>query len=143
MTSATATNLNIVSELLENSFVLVEDKLIQMKNLITVAIRMGTDKIKEISAKCLGSFFRNAEKGDLNFLQDIIPNLITEMPNFNQETIMHIYENFCDFSGKALEVFKNQMEPIVDLSLKLLASDSLDNITLSVIAEFLILISII
>jgi hypothetical protein len=138
------TNLNIVSELLENCFVLIEDKLIQMKNLISIAMKMGTDKIKEISAKCLGSFFRNAEKSDLSFLHDIIPNLINEMPNFNQETIMHIYENFCDFSGKALDVFKNHMEAIVDISLKLLTANdslSLNNITLSVIAEFLILIS--
>jgi len=140
-------NLNVLSELIEGNLVYMHERIDQIKNLIQISLRMGTDKIKEISAKCLGSFLRSIETEDLKFVEDIIPSLLNEMQHFNQETIMHIYENFCDFSHKAMIVFKNNFEKIVRISLDFLQIESkagvgveLDNITISVISEFLLLI---
>lgn len=133
-------NLNILSELIENSFVYLHDRIEQIKNIIQISLKMGTNKIKEISAKCLGSFLRSIETEDLKFVEDIIPNLLAEMQNFNQETIMHIYENFCDFSNKSMIIFHNNFDKIVRISLEFLKSDELDNVTISVISEFLLLV---
>lgn len=133
-------NLNILSELIESNFVYLHERIEQIKNIIQISLRMGTNKIKEISAKCLGSFLRSIETEDLKFVEDIIPNLLAEMQHFNPETIMHIYENFCDFSNKAMIVFQNNFEKIVRISLQFLKSEELDNITISVISEFLLLI---
>jgi len=133
-------NLNILSELIENNFVYLHERINQIKNIIQISLRMGTNKIKEIAAKCLGNFLISIETEDLKFVEDIIPNLLEEMQNFNQETIMHIYENFCDFSNKAMIIFKNNFEKIVRVSLGFLKSEEMDNITISVISEFLLLI---
>lgn len=134
-------NLNILSQIIENNLVYVHERLPQIKNIIQISLKMGTNKIKEISAKCLGNFLISLESADLKFVEDIIPNLLEEMQHFNQETIMHIYENFCDFSGKALAIFQNHLEKILLISLSFLKNEELDNITISIIAEFIILLS--
>ncbi len=133
-------NMNILSELIENNFVYLHERLTQIKNIIQISLKMGTNKIKEISAKCLGSFLKSIDTEDLKFVEDIIPNLLSEMPKFNQETLMHIYENFCDFSHKAMIIFQNNFDNIVKISLGFMRSEELDNTTISVISEFLLLI---
>ena len=133
-------NLNILSELIESNFVYLHERIEQIKNIIQISLRMGTNKIKEISAKCLGSFLRSIETEDLKFVEDIIPNLLDEIQLFNQETIMHIYENFCDFSHKSMIIFQNNFDKIIRISLEFLKSEELDNVTISVISEFLLLI---
>ena len=135
------TNLNILSEIIVNNCMYIHSRFQQIKTIIQISLKMGTNKIKETSAKCLGNFLKTVEKTDIKFVEDMIPNLLDEIRNFNQDTIMYIYENFCEFSSKSLFIFQNHMERVVQVSLEFLQKNEFDSMTLLIISEFLILIA--
>jgi len=63
------------------------------------------------------------------------------MPNFTEETILHIYETLCDFQMNSLWFFEESWDLIMVLTLKFLNSDEFSGNSKLVLAEFIQIIS--
>ena len=63
------------------------------------------------------------------------------MPNFTEETILHIYEILCDFHVNSFWFFEDSWETIMNLTIKFLNSDEFTGSSKLVLGEFIQMIS--
>lgn len=63
------------------------------------------------------------------------------MPNFTEETVLHIYETLCDFHANSLWFFEDSWDTILLLTIKFLNSDEFSGNSKLVLAEFIQMIS--
>ena len=63
------------------------------------------------------------------------------MPNFTEETILHIYETLCDFHVNSLWFFDESWDTIMVLTIKFLNSDEFSGNSKLVLSEFIQMIS--
>lgn len=131
-------NLYILSELLEecDSSQLL-NYLNTIKKIISVGIQNGTSKMKENSTICIGNVIKSFENSQISDLINCIPSLFNSIESFSEETISHIYETICDFSIASLGFFGDSIEGIIEITFKLLLSDSIQVQTKMILAEFI------
>ncbi len=135
-------NLYIISELIESCAFYLKEKFSEIKKILELAMNQGNQKMKELSTKCLGNLVRGLEKEELIFFKDLIPNIFNEMKNFTEETVLHIYETFCDFHLNSLDFFDAFFDDyIIPYSLEFLQNIEFNENTKLVISEFLLMIA--
>jgi len=96
--------------------------------------------MKENSTKCLGNLVRNLEKEQLPVFKDLIPFIFKEIYSFSEETILHIFETFCDFHINSLDFFSDYFDEMIPISLNLPKNQETYGNTKLVISEFLLMI---
>lgn len=133
-------NLYVISELIESCSFYLKDKLEQIKTILELALQHGNQRMKEHSTKCLGNLVRGLEKEQLVYFKDLIPVIFKEIKNFSEETVLHIYETFCDFHINSLDFFNDYFEDIIPLTLEFLQSMEFNGNTKLVLSEFLLMI---
>lgn len=134
-------NLYIISELIESCSHYIKHKLLEIKNILMLALTMGSQRMKENSTKCLGNLVRSLDKGELEIFKELIPCIFKEIKNFTGDTILHIYETFCDFHLNSLVFFELYFDQIIPMTLEFLQSIELNGNTKLVLSEFLLMIS--
>lgn len=141
-------NLNIVSELIENNFIYVKNKINEIISIISNALKFGSSRMQENASKCLMSLLngsKNAQKDNKNdiieIFKELIPFFLHRIKNFREGTIKHIYENLCDLNSQSLKNIEPHFENLLTLTLELLTNETFSNDTKLIISEFLILIS--
>jgi hypothetical protein len=133
-------NLYIISELIESCSFYLKHKLEEIKVILQVALTMGSQRMKENSTKCLGNLVRSLEKEQLPLFKDLIPCIFKEIKNFTEETVLHIYETFCDFHINSLQFFDQYFDDIIPLTLEFLQNLEFNGNSKLVISEFLLMI---
>lgn len=135
-------NLFIISEVLEecNSESLVP-YLASIKNIVTIAINNGNNKMKENATRSLGNMIKSFEIIQISDLKQLIPKIFDSIEKFSEESISHIFETICDFSIKSLQFFEDSFETIVKIAYKLLDNEVIQISTKMILVEVVQMIS--
>lgn len=133
-------NLHVISELINICSIYLKHKLNDISKILETSMTMGNQKMKENATKCLGNIVRNLEKEELFIFKNLIPLIFSELKNFSEETILHIYETLCDFHINSLSFFDDFFIQIIPLTYELLLKDDLNGNTKTVLSEFLMMI---
>lgn len=122
-------NLYIMAELLNSAYVQIQDlkKLDLIINILTVALKNGSQRMRENATKCVGNLVRNFDPTKIASLKSLIPFMFEQIEKFSDETVCHIYETFCDFHINSLGFFEEYFEQIVLVTYKLLDQEFLTN----------------
>lgn len=133
-------NLYIISELVDACHFYLKAKLPEIKTIMLLALTQGSHKMKENSTKILGNLVKSLEQVELNAFAEVIPCIFKEIQNFSEETVLHIYETFCDFHKTSLIFFEPYFDHILPLTIKFLQSDEFNGNTKLVLSEFLLML---
>jgi len=134
-------NLYIISELIENNFIYVKEKINEIKIIISNSLKLGSNKMKENASKCLGNLLKTCKKNKSNFdlFNDLIPFFIDELRNFSEETIKHIFENLCELNKDSFVNLENYFDILLSLTIEFLTNEDISNDSKLIISEFLIM----
>jgi hypothetical protein len=134
-------NLYIISELIDNCAFYIKKKLPEIKKIVEIGLRSGTNRMKENATKCLGNLVRSLEKEELPLFKELIPCIFDEIKNFSSDTVLHIYETLCDFHLNSLVFFEDYFDKMIPLTVELIQDEGYDGNVRLVLSEFLLMIA--
>ena len=135
-------NLHIIADLIGSVSTLLKDneKINQIKKILTTAFSQGNNNMKENATECLGYLIQNIDMDKLHIFKDLADFLFKDLKNCDEKVILKVYETLCDCRLEILNFF-NDIETPTKITIELLKDINIKNNVKLIMTEFIFMIA--